>query len=412
MTNIDEALLKRFKPFGQLDSQLLKFFVDAGEIKTLKPGEYMLKVQDATEDSYYLLRGEVEMKAGDGRRRRLLSETPAAENPLAKIRPCQYSICAVTEVKYMVLPPISVAAQTETNTTASMEVEVMPADSAGEDSPILDAIYQDLRRNSLSLPGLPEIALRVQRAIEAQESADKIARIIEADPVVSAKLIRASNSVIFRGVSNISNVAMVVARLGFQRTRQLVVTFAMDNLFKTDIPFLKKRMQRLWSTSTQIAAVAHVLVTHYGIRVDRDSATLAGLVCQIGVIPLLDRASKIPEFALMPEAQIESMLLRNQGEVGAMVLKKWDFPPDIAMIPETSMDWMRDHQAVPDLVDVILVARLHCMGQQAYPADAPPLGEIPALQRIAGEDAGPEFSLRLIQQAGKEIDELGSLLNS
>ncbi len=412
MTIIDEALLMRYKPFGQLDSQLLGFFVKEGEVKTLQAGEYMLKMGDATEDSYYLLQGEVEMEAGDGRRRRLLSGTMIAENPLAKIRPCQYSVCAVTEVEYMVLPPISVAAQTETESAMSMGVEVVSGGSVNQDSPVVNAIYSDLQRNKLVLPSLPEIALRVQHAIEAQESAEKIARIIEADPVVSAKLIRASNSVIFRGVSKISSVGMVVARLGMQRTRQLVITFAMENFFKSDEPLLQKRMQRLWSASTQIAAVAHVLVTHYGIRVDKDSATLAGLVCQIGAIPILDRASKLPEFASMPEAQLESMLLRNQGEVGALILKKWDFPADLAAVPETSVEWLRDHQGSTDLIDVIMVARLHCMGQEAYPIDAPPLGKIPALRHIAGENAGPEFSISLIQQAGKEIEELSRLLNS
>lgn len=312
----------------------------------------------------------------------------------------------------MVLPPISVAAGSESGSAMSMEVEELSTLNTGQDSPVLDAIYRDLKSNKLELPSLPEIALRVQRAIEDQESANKIARIIEADPVVSTKLIRASNSVIFRGISKISSVSMVVARLGMQRTRQLVVTFAMDNLFKSDNPVLLKRMKHLWSTSTQIAAVAHVLVAHYGIRVDMDSATLAGLVCQIGAVPLLDRASKMPEFADMSEAQVESMLRRNQGEIGSMVLKRWDFPADLAAVPETSNDWLRDHQGPPDLTDVILVARLHCMGQAAYPADAPPLGRVPSLRRIAGDDAGPEFSIGLIRQAGKEITELTNLLNS
>ncbi|HED12725.1 MAG TPA: HDOD domain-containing protein [Gammaproteobacteria bacterium] len=412
MTTINEALLRKYKPFGQLDSQLLRFFVKEAKVRTLLAGEYMLKVGDATGDSYYLLQGEVEMKAGDGRRRRMQSGVAAAENPLAKIRPCQYSVCAVTTVEYMVLPPISVASTSEAEGAMGMEVDEVPSGAVGQDSSVLEAIFDDLKRNSLALPSLPEVALRVQRSIEAQESAEKIARIIEADPVVSAKLMRASNSVIFRGVSKISSVAMVVARLGLQRTRQLVLTFAMDNLFRSDVPSLLKRMQRLWSSSTQIAAVAHVLVTHYGIRVDKDSATLAGLICQIGVVPLLDRASKMPKFTNMTESQIESMLHRNQGQVGTLVLKKWDFPVDLAVVPETSSDWLRDHEGPPDLVDVILVSRLHCMGQDTYPVDAPPLGEVPALRRIAGEDAGPEFSIGLIQQAGKEINELTNLLNS
>ena len=74
MTTINEALLKKYKPFGQLDSQLLRFFVKEAKVRTLRAGEYMLKVGDATGDSYYLLQGEVEMKAGDGRRRRHIGQ--------------------------------------------------------------------------------------------------------------------------------------------------------------------------------------------------------------------------------------------------------------------------------------------------------------------------------------------------
>ena len=55
----------------------------------------------------------------------------------------------------------------------------------------------ELIRNVDSLPSLPAVVLRVQSLIAANEKRAEIARVIEQDPAMAARLLRAANSSFF-----------------------------------------------------------------------------------------------------------------------------------------------------------------------------------------------------------------------
>ena len=74
----------------------------------------------------------------------------------------------------------------------------------------------ELIRNVDSLPSLPAVVLRVQSLIAANEKRAEIARVIEQDPAMAARLLRAANSSFFgvrskvRGVEQSSQVVQKV----------------------------------------------------------------------------------------------------------------------------------------------------------------------------------------------------------
>src|SRR5690606_40020380 len=99
-----------------------------------------------------------------------------------------------------------------------------------------------------------------------------------------------------------------IARLGLERVREIVLAVTMRQVFRSRSPLLNKRMVELWMRSTLVAAVAAVLGRRLtGFSSDR--ALLAGLVHDIGVVPMLANAYEYDELVRDPgllEATIDA----------------------------------------------------------------------------------------------------------
>ena len=104
--------------------------------------------------------------------------------------------------------------------------------------------------------------MRVWEFIDnADVDVHKLARTTNTDPAIAAKLIRAANSPLYRGQSRIDQCDNAVVRLGLQTSRQLVSSFAVNELFNSDSPLLEKRTGELWRHSTEIAAISYVIAS-------------------------------------------------------------------------------------------------------------------------------------------------------
>jgi HD-like signal output (HDOD) protein len=56
-------------------------------------------------------------------------------------------------------------------------------------------VYRQITAGEIQLPGLPDVAMQVRRAVrDEQNDLNKVVRIIQADPGLSAHLVRVANS--------------------------------------------------------------------------------------------------------------------------------------------------------------------------------------------------------------------------
>jgi HD-like signal output (HDOD) protein len=74
------------------------------------------------------------------------------------------------------------------------------------------------------------------------------------------------------------------------------------------------------------------------------------------------------------------MLLR--GKIGAMVLEKWDFSPELVTVARDSANWLRDSDTDFDYCDLVQVASLYA-AQEGDLADMPEMHSVPAFQKLA-----------------------------
>lgn len=226
-----------------------------------------------------------------------------------------------------------------------------------EQETFYNEILADLEDGSLVLPTLPEVALKVREvADDPDATAAKLSEIIVTDPALSTRLLKVANSALYRGRIPVESVQMAVSRLGLTMVRNLVTSLVMEQMFQATSNSLEKRLHDLWDHCTEVAAISQVIASKQsGIKADE--AMLAGLIHDIGVLPILMKAEESPEI-LQDTALLNSLISRLHTRIGAAILKSWKFPDSLIAVAAEHENYDRDTGGAPDLVDIIQVANI------------------------------------------------------
>jgi len=227
-------------------------------------------------------------------------------------------------------------------------------------SDISQKIKQDIlaaiENDTIVLPTLPEIALDVRRITEDEDSGlFDLIDVINKDTALSARLLKVSNSPLFRGANEITNLNMAVNRLGMQYTSNLATGLVMEQMFQATSEMIDTRMRETWKRSTEVAGICNVLARQHS-QLAAGQATLAGLVFAIGALPVL-------KYVEDHDIQINSVMLDNlldelQPIVGERILEKWDFPADLRPVPRECVNFTRPGSGKADYSDLVMVAML------------------------------------------------------
>ena len=79
-------------------------------------------------------------------------------------------------------------------------VQEFRPDDEDVENRLLFEIYQAYADNQLEIPAVPELAERIRRAVDdASNGAAEVARVVQADPAVAARVVRVANSAAYAG---------------------------------------------------------------------------------------------------------------------------------------------------------------------------------------------------------------------
>ncbi|MGC1509670.1 HDOD domain-containing protein [Ketobacter sp. MCCC 1A13808] len=221
----------------------------------------------------------------------------------------------------------------------------------------LHEINELIDNDRLVLPTLPEVALRARETAEdPNASASDLAKVINNDAAMTARIIKVANSPIMRGAREIEDVQMAIARLGITCISNLVTGLAMEQMFQATSEFIDKTMRKSWHHSTEVAGIANVLCKHY-TKLKPDQATLAGLIHEIGILPILTYAEESNK--LTDPMTLQKVISAIHPQVGVKILKSWDFPKELVEVPQNYAQFDRDTGSEKaDYVDIVMVANL------------------------------------------------------
>lgn len=217
-------------------------------------------------------------------------------------------------------------------------------------------INKAIDSDKLVLPTLPEIALRVREvADDSNASIKQLVDVISNDAALTARIIKVANSPLFRAAREIEDLTMALSRLGMQYTCNLATGLAMEQMFQATSDLIDKRLREVWSRSSEIAGICHVLCKHR-TKLRPDQAALAGLVHQIGVLPILSYAEDNPSI-LRDSFTLDAVIAEAHPKLGVKILTTWEFPRELRHIPEDYLKFDKDKPQA-DYADLVTVATL------------------------------------------------------
>ena len=241
-------------------------------------------------------------------------------------------------------------------------------------------LIQAIENDELVLPTLPEVALKVREAAEDPNvGIADLAKVIGNDAALTARIIKVVNSPLLRTSKEITDLSMAINRLGINYTCNLATGLAMEQMFQATSNVVDKKMREVWNKSTEIAGICHVLCKHY-TRLLPDQATLAGLVHQIGALPILTYAEDHNEL-LSDSISLNHVIEQIHPIIGDKILRTWDFPEPIACIPSQFLDFQRNSAKV-DYVDIVQVAMLQSYLGSEHPYTKLDWSTIPAFAKL------------------------------
>jgi len=406
--------LKEFQPLNRLTDGQLVLLASRGERRSYGPGQRILErgARDGLE--YFLVSGRIELEAVDGRTSVIEAGSDQAVHPVARLQPRMYDVTAVKPCEFLVIAQeiLNQLLRAAPVTQVEMDADLVTLGAEeSEEHQLLMAFYGELRSNQLRLPSVPDVAWKVRRVVDQEESgAEQVALAVSADPAIAAKLVRACNSPLYRGFSDIRSVREAVVRLGMKTTRQLVTVFSMREVFKTRQKALQAEMENLWRHSREVAALCWVLADH-ATSLDPEEALLAGLLHDIGVVPVLVHAEHHVNLFADP-ANLRAAIRDLRADVGTALMEKWSFPQTFVEAVRHAEDWGYEcRESEPQLTDVVILAQMHAMVGKGEAIEVPPFDQVPAYRRLGELELNASRSLQILTEARARVEEVQQLLS-
>jgi HD-like signal output (HDOD) protein len=256
-----------------------------------------------------------------------------------------------------------------------------------------ESILADLENDRLTLPTLPEVAIKVRETIDDDgASITDIAQIIETDAALSARIIQVANSALYRGFSSADTVQNAVMRMGLRTVKNLAISLVMKQLFQATHPVVDRYLRNAWKQSTDIAALSAMIAKHY-TNLEADSALLAGLTHSIGLSPILVRAESDSEL-LNDNAELVKLLEESAPIVGTEILKKWGFSQALVDVPMQHLVLDRQgNNGKADYADVVQVALLQTVAGSSHPFGSIDLDTLSSMDRVGMREAIEEIDM-------------------
>ncbi|ATD02269.1 MULTISPECIES: HDOD domain-containing protein [Pseudoalteromonas] len=196
---------------------------------------------------------------------------------------------------------------------------------------LLTILVDRINNDTLVLPTLPEVAIKVRQAADNPDvNLMQMSDVIAHDPALSARMIKVANSAIMGRAVKVSNLHQAVTRIGLRQIKNIATAMAMEQLFVSNNELIKGYMGKAWHKTLHVASHSISLMEFYLKRnthtsLNRDAITLASLVYNIGVLPILTEAERHPEVFASPSF-LAHAIQRLSGKIGGSIMKAWEFP--------------------------------------------------------------------------------------
>lgn len=213
---------------------------------------------------------------------------------------------------------------------------------------------EDIVRDLKHLPSAPKVLPRLKRLLtDPNSSIDEIVTLIRLDPGIAARVLQVGNSTYYSQGVRCFTIEEAVNRTGYEQVYELVSYSVASQVLVRPLTVYGVEADDLWKLSVTCALAAELLAVRTGQ--DRDVAYTVGLLHSLGMVAIDDFALRhqpdlrlqMAGFPLEASDDEQAILGFNQADIGAALLRYWDFPHSMCdpvqwqYEPRTSAPYMR-----------------------------------------------------------------------
>lgn len=213
----------------------------------------------------------------------------------------------------------------------------------GTENALYTILIEKIKQNSLVLPTLPEIALKVrEKADDPDVNLGHMSKIISQDAALSLGMIKVANSPLLGRSVKVETVSQAVTRIGLTQIKSIATAMAIEQIFVSKNKIVSMYMKKSWEKTVNVASVAIALMTYYKKEnkhgsLSLDELTLAALVHSVGVLPILTEAENHPDVFANPTF-LEQAIIKLSSKIGADVTHAWGFSDEFSELVKNWSD--------------------------------------------------------------------------
>jgi HD-like signal output (HDOD) protein len=195
---------------------------------------------------------------------------------------------------------------------------------------LLTILVEKINNDTLVLPTLPAIALKVRRSADDPNiNLNGMADVVGLDPSLSARMIKISNSAYLGRAVKVTSTTQAVTRIGLNQVKNIATALAMEQLFVSKNETVKKYMTKMWNDTVDIVANAMAAMLTYQAATGKknlslDTMTLSALVANIGALPVLTEAERHDSVFANPTF-LDVAIQKLSGRIGGSIMREWQF---------------------------------------------------------------------------------------
>ncbi len=394
--------LKKLIPLRDLDEASLTAIHHAS--LWYKKGATLFNLGQPSDHVFYLLDGHIQMQPDGVNGYELDSRTTLYNLPLNSGKFFGATATALSDV---VILQVSVDLNylwVENSRNPATEIELIDIELPDQiaNTRFFRSFADAYQNNKLRLPSLPDVALKLKEAMRQDIGVKDAAEIIHMDPPIVTKLIQVANSALYATGLPITNCNDAISRIGLNATRNLVMSISLKQLFNSANPELMKMMQALWKNSLYVSSLSFVLAQESKV-INPEDALLAGLIADIGALPLLHFAEQL-SYELTTFDELETSIHYLRAPVGALVLHTLGFSEQLSNIPRHAENWLYDSGPAITVEDIVILAKLHSYFGAGKARGLPYINSVPAYSKLKDGVLNPDFSLNVLNKAQNRIN--------
>ena len=207
---------------------------------------------------------------------------------------------------------------------------------------LLTILVEKINNDTLVLPTLPAIALKIRKAADDPDvNLGAMGEVIAQDPSLSARVTKIANSAYLGRTVKVTSVSQAVTRIGLSQIKNISTALAMEQLFVSKNDLVKGYIKKAWDSTVDVVANTMAVMqqyqqTHKG-TLSTDTLTLAALVHNIGVLPILTEAERHEDVFANPTF-LNVAMQKLSGKIGGKIMRTWEFDEEFATVAENWRD--------------------------------------------------------------------------